>query len=232
GDVDQELFDLISAQLTTALDQGFSEAFNKLTPGTKEHELMLQLRENVFVFSGFKTYQELQEASKLLINEAGVIRPFAEFRDEVLKLHQQYDLNYLRTEYNMAVGNAQAAEFWLQVEENSAAKPYLRFSAILDTVSRHKKYHGITRRWDDPIWEWLTPLLDYGCRCLLQMLAEAEVTSPNKLPDPTGIPEMFRFNPGKQKAVFPKNHPYYEVASEDQQAADNLWNLKKPDGDT
>ncbi|MEO1254975.1 MAG: DUF935 family protein, partial [Bacteroidota bacterium] len=143
GDVDQELFNLISQQLTKALDQGYSKNLSQLELGSRERELFLALRENLFVFSGFKTYQELRQASELLITETGAFRSFADFKAEVLKLNQQYNINYLETEYNMAVANSQMAEQWQQFEENKEAAPYLKYRSVNDEVARHKAYDGI-----------------------------------------------------------------------------------------
>ncbi|KXB35819.1 hypothetical protein HMPREF1869_00894, partial [Bacteroidales bacterium KA00251] len=42
-------------------------------------EMRQKLEEDIFVFSGFKTYHQLKEASLLLRDDAGNIKPFSKF---------------------------------------------------------------------------------------------------------------------------------------------------------
>ena len=46
-------------------------------------EMMRSLREDVFVFSGFKTYHQLKEAFELLLDEQGRVKSFNKFCQDV-----------------------------------------------------------------------------------------------------------------------------------------------------
>lgn len=203
-----ELSQLTAAKLYEAVRKGFG----KFSKGSPEYDLLLKLRENVYVFSGFKTYQMLKEASSLLITESGEIRAFDEFRQLVLKVHKDYNVNWLLTEYNMAVANSDMARKWMKFEADKDTLPLLRYRSVKDDRARHLGYNNITRPVDDPIWDYLTPPLDWGCRCTIQQLSDGEQTKPQDIPDQSIIKDQFAFNPGKQKVVFPKNHPYYQNA--------------------
>lgn len=229
GMVDQELFELTASELWKGVEKGYKTKLDQLTPGTPEHDLLLKLREDIYVFSGFKNYQLLQDASKLLINSTGEIRTFSEFSKMVLDLNDQYNINWLRSEYNMAVANTDMARKWLKFEEQKELFPLLSFRSVIDDRARHVKWNHITRPVDDPIWDFLTPPLDWGCRCTLQQLAEGKQTPKSKLPKKAKVKDEFAFNPGKEKVVFPPNHPYYKVDQRDQQRANSLFGLDVPD---
>lgn len=68
-------------------------------------ELTAALDENVFVFSGFKTYHELKEASMLLKDDDGGFKPFDRFRRDVEAIDSTYNKNYLAAEYEFAVAS-------------------------------------------------------------------------------------------------------------------------------
>jgi hypothetical protein len=212
GDIDKALLDFTSDQLLKAVTQGFGASLDSLKPGSVDYEMLKALETNVYVFSGAKTYAQLKDFTGRLLNEDGTIKPFNDFRDEILSLHKDYNVNWLQTEYNMAVGNSRMASAWMDIERQKQTLPYLQFVAVTDDRSRHKQYHNITLPVDHSAWGWLTPLLDYGCRCRLKQLAEAEVTTDDKVPGKGLIKEEFQFNPGKDKVVFSRNHPYFKNA--------------------
>jgi hypothetical protein len=224
--VDQALFDAIAADLLKGLDEGFGTPFSELDVNNVDYKLMQQLRQNVFVFSGFKTYQALQEVSSFLIDERGQIRAFADFREAVKGVKADYVENWLQTEYNMAVANADMARKWQDFERNKKDLPLLRFRSVQDDVARHKAYSGITRPVDDAVWDYLTPPLDWGCRCTIQQLASGDIT--DTVPTVDLMKDQFAFNPGKQKVLFPKNHPYYNVQASDKERGETLFDLKIP----
>lgn len=68
---------------------------------------------------------------------------------------------------------------------------------------------------DDPAWDIIYPLW-LGCRCtVIQVCKGSRLYSDNlmaikQMEEMTkGREEIFRFNPGKEKCLFPKKHPYY-----------------------
>ena len=49
------------------------------------------LRNDVFVFSGFKTYQELREAAALLMDEKGLVKSFNRFYRDITAIKEDYN---------------------------------------------------------------------------------------------------------------------------------------------
>lgn len=61
-----------------------------------------RLRQSNWVFSGLKTFHELNEAFPSLIDENGNKKPFERFLNDVKRIDDTYNRNYLRAEYNFA----------------------------------------------------------------------------------------------------------------------------------
>jgi len=83
------------------------------TPETVRHAL----DNNAFIFSGFRTYHSLRELGLSLIDQEGHIRPYEDFREDVLKLHNKYNVSYLETEYEHAVGSSLMADRWYEQQQ-------------------------------------------------------------------------------------------------------------------
>lgn len=228
GDVDNTLYTLVAEEIYKGVEKGFGKKLSGLDVDSPDYAMLNELRTNVYIFSGFKNYQTLRSAADLLLDEAGNKVSFQVFKESVLAIHNDYNINYLLTEFNMAHGQATMARKWLDIDAQKEALPFLEFSAVLDGNTRHAKYNKITARVDDPIWDWLLPLLEWGCRCTVRQLAEAELTPKKDLPTVDGVKEDFRFNAGKEKIVFPKNHAYYDVAKKDRKRAKQLFGLEIP----
>jgi hypothetical protein len=229
GAVNEELYLLLAKELYGAVEKGFGKKLAELEVGTPDHNMLKALRENIYQFSGAKTYQELRHFADMLVGDDGQLRSFEAFRDEVMKLHKQYNQNWLYTEYSMAAGNAQIASRWVDIEAQKATLPLLQLRVVMDDNSRHKQWNRVTRPVDDPVWEYLMPLIDWGCRCTVVQLADGEITKPNELPGADLLKEEFRFNPGKEQAIFSKNHPYYQVQRGDAARAANNFGLSIPE---
>jgi hypothetical protein len=218
GDVDTDLWKLISDELEAGMLQGFGT----IASGQVDAEMIAALRKNVFQFSGFKTYNFIKEASALLVTENGEVRDFADFRTQILKLNEEYNLNFLRAEYNHAVASARMASKWIDIVKKKDALPLLKYRTVDDNRVResHRKLEGITLPFDHPFWDEYYPPNDWNDRCYVQQLASGEQTilKPDQLPQ---LKESFKFNPGKSQQVFPKDHPYYNIPEEDKGKIEN-----------
>ena len=65
-----------------------------------------------YIFSGLKTFHELNEAFPSLIDENGNRKPFEQFLKDVQNIDRTYNRNYLRAEYNFCqVSATMAAKF-------------------------------------------------------------------------------------------------------------------------
>ncbi|WP_339680021.1 phage minor head protein [Cyclobacterium marinum] len=222
--VPEKLVDLVYKELDKAVLSGYGSLKRET-----DSQMITALKDNVFSFSTAKEFQFIQEAFSRLTLPDGTVKPFAQFREDVLKVHEKYNVSWLQTEHQAATSNAQIASRWQDVQANKSASPLLKFRAVMDARSRHKKYNGIVRPVDDPIWNWLIPILDWGCRCTVNSTSVGELTPVDKLPNNKDIRPAFRFNPGKEKMVFSESHPYFMVDGSAVQDMRKNWGLKRPD---
>lgn len=189
-------------------------------------ELRVALEENTFIFSGFKTYQQLREVSGLLKDEDGGFKSFEAFSRDIQQLNDRYNKNYLRAEYNYATQSTQMAVKWHDfVADGDDYLLQYRTSGDDRVRAEHAALHGVTLPIGDAFWDEYLPPLDWGCRCTVvqvprekyqqsdpdeaKALGEAATAGPKK--------KIFRFNPGKTMKIFPPKHPYYKVPEEEKE---------------
>ena len=189
-----------------------------------------KLSEDVFVFSGCKTYHELKEASLLLRDEHGKIKPFEVFRRDIDSIHQNYNRNYLASEYDFAISSAQSASKWADIVSDGDEYDLQYRTAGDDRVRiDHAVLHGTTLPSSHAFWDSYMPPNGWRCRCqVVQVLrgkyprsngdeaiknGEAATTMLDK--EGRNRAAMFRFNPGKQQIIFPLNHPYRKMIPEE-----------------
>ena len=208
--------------LTRAVD---SKITQKVPPELVEH-----LRNDTFLFSGFKTFHEAREVSSLLLDtETGTFKQFDKFLEEVKTINSRYNHNYLRAEYNFAVQSTQMAVRWHDFEQDGD-RYLLQYRTANDGLVRpeHQVLHNTTLPISDPFWDSYTPPLGWNCRCTVVQVnrgkypesdsaaairaGEAATAKPKQ--------QIFRFNPGKTGTVFPPKHPYYKAPRKVRQALD------------
>ena len=192
------------------LDGSFEQV--KMTPKMKE-----RLTRSNYIFSGIKTFHELNEAFPSMINENGDKKPFERFLNDVRKIDEKYNANYLHAEYNFVQASATMAAKWEQFAEDGD-RYYLQYRTAHDDKVRpeHAALEGVTLPMSDPFWETYYPPNGWNCRCTVIQVrkqkypatdhSEAmergeEAMSGDKL-------GMFRFNPGKQGKAMPDYNPY------------------------
>lgn len=229
GSVDPELYQWIARELFAGVTKGFGGGFDKFYIDEPDYKMLAHLEKNVHVFSAFKTYQQLREATDRLTGKDGKLRPFSEFKNDMLAIDEKYNVNWLNAEYNQAVASSQMASRWVDIEASREVLPLLRYTTAGDDRVRasHAALDGIIKPVDDPFWDTYFPPNAWGCRCDVQQLGSGKVTG-DKRNLPT-LPKMFATNSAKRGVVFPHNHPYYNVRKEDKDQANQLWGLDVPD---
>lgn len=230
---DQPIRTLID-EITDALMEG-------VNIGLKDAEIPAEMADklgrDVFVFSGCKTYHELREASQLLRDDRGRVKPFGKFFEEVRQIHPEYNERYLEAEHQFAVHSAQSAAQWAEIEREGNDYD-LQYRTANDGKVRpaHAKLEGLTRPQDDPCWSEIMPPNGWKCRCRVVQVRKGkyDYTDWNEVPqlvreattdlDSHGRnrAEMFRFNPGMDKVIFPKHHPYYNLSIKAKEAVERL----------
>ncbi len=223
----KELMEETAKKLNKAVNLGISSV--QYNPSK---QYLDKLNKDVWVFSGFKTRRQLKEASNLLKDANGNLKPWNKFRDDILNIHKTYNINYLRAEHNAAVSSSLMAAKWKQFED-AGDRYYLQYRTAGDerVRSSHAAMNLITLPMSDSFWDTYFPPNGWGCRCnVVQVLksryeksdskkaiqkGDASMIATNKNGEinekATAANKTWKFNPGKQAAVFPKSHPYYKV---------------------
>lgn len=195
----------------------FKQALNTSLTQNVPLELSSALEQNVFFFSGFKTYRELSEVSALLKDESGTFKSFEKFKLDTSKVGKIYNENYMRAEYNFAVQSCQMAVKWHEYSKD--ADTYnLQYRTANDGKVRpaHQALNGTTLPLSDKFWNDYYPPLDWNCRCTVVQVRKNKypLSDSNKaikqgeLATDTPKKKMFRFNAGKELKIFPSKHPY------------------------
>lgn len=189
-------------------------------------EMQRKLREDVFVFSSCKTHVQLKEASSLLLSEDGRIKPWQKFNQEMTALNRKYNEDYLQSEYVFATSSAEMAPKWSDFEKGGDRYNLQYRTANDDRVrDSHKTLNGTTLPVSDPFWDSYFPPNGWRCRCTVVQVLKEKYPVDNsaekmRIADKITVEldskgrdrnAMFRYNPGKQKIIFPPNHPYYKV---------------------
>lgn len=243
-DLPENLYYAIANYLKSGVYTGFGDTLATVEADSVDEALLMELRENIYMFSGAKTFQQVKEMTDALTFEDEV-RPFSEFKELAQSIYDRYNVNpegngYLRTEYDTAIGQAQSAARWNEVETNKKLLPYLRYSAIEDpnTSDICAPLDGVTLPVDDPFWSEFMPLNHFNCRCTVEQLPEdeAEQTPEDEIKslreDVGGeMDDLFKMNPGKDKVIFSDDHPYFDVAPKDWGFAETNFGLPIPEDD-
>jgi hypothetical protein len=179
---------------------------------TLEQDFYDQLRHANEVFSAFKVHSMGKRMAALLTDDSGQLKPFRQWRDEVMPIASHYVGPWLRTEYNTAVNRAHDAADWKQFERNRDIMPNLRWmpttSAEPDAEHRIFWKMKLTRPIDDPFWNQHRPGDHWNCKCTLEQTDDPATDIPagadNEAPQP-GL----KGNPAKTGQIFDRSHPYF-----------------------
>jgi SPP1 gp7 family putative phage head morphogenesis protein len=250
-DLPEDLYYAIADYLKEGLYQGFGIDLTRLTEkvttrtlteGWSETDLDLlsELRENIYMFSGAKTYQQVKDMRDLLSGE-DKITEWADFRDAARSIYKQYNENWLSAEYDTAIGQAQNAVKWDLIEKNKELMPYLKYNAVEDNNECEicEPFNDLIAPVDDPIWSWAYPENHFKCRCTVDQIDKYEdvtLTSDDekaRLTSEVGdkMDDMFKMNAGKDRVVFSEEHPYFEVEKGDRDFAKRNFDLPIPESD-
>ena len=218
--------DLMNVPEFRAVVEHTAEVFSSAVPHEVPQEMRDYLEKDVFVFSGLKTHTQLTEARSYLKDENGNIVPYDRFEQKILKLNEQYNRHYLEAEYQFALHSAQSAANWANLQENTS-RYWLEYRTAGDERVRanHAVLNGICLPKDDDFWTEYYPPNGWRCRCVaVEVLARENTLSDSKkakelgekatthiAPNGKNKLQMFRFNPGAEKKVFPPNNAYNKV---------------------
>ena len=207
SDLNGDLLTTILGDLKGALTDGYGKDFSNYDTNAKSK---LQLNQNLYRFSGAKTYQELAKMNYYLANKI----PFQDFKKEALKVNEQYNVQYLQTEFNTANRSGAMAKKWAKIQAQKGLYPNLTYKTVKDNRVReeHRNLQDITKPVDDPFWDKWYPPNGWHCRCYVTQ-SDGDVTPGTPEGNPT---PGFHGNVGKSNMAFNENeHPYFVFPAED-----------------
>ena len=194
--------------------------------------LTADLLNNIYVFSGAKTYQQTRALTALLAVDEYKSNFYA-FKRAAEPIFGTYNQDYLQAEYQTAKASARMASDWKRIEIDKDVLPLLKYQTVGDGRVRptHQQLDNIVRSVNDPFWKQYYPPNGWRCRCTVSQLAEDEepLTDMSGFTPPDDVPPLFRMNAGIDGYVFKTKgkdkHPYFDIAKGDKEAAKVNWNL-------
>lgn len=176
-----------------------------------------RLQRSDYIFSGMKTFHELNEAFPSLLDSNGNRKTFEAFLNDVRKIDKTYNSNYLRAEYNFVQSSAEMAAKWERFSEDGD-RYNLQYRTANDSKVRpeHAALNGVTLPPSDPFWEEYYPPNGWNCRCTVVQVRKSKYpATPHEEAMALGEEALqrdtkgiFHFNPGKQNKTVPDYNPY------------------------
>jgi SPP1 gp7 family putative phage head morphogenesis protein len=85
--------------------------------------------------------------------------------------------HHLRLIYNQNIAQAYGAGRLLQMRRSIRTRPYWEYHTVGDEAVRpeHAALNGVVRPADDPFWNRYYPPWDFGCRCWVTSVSQAEM---------------------------------------------------------
>lgn len=178
-----------STPLPEALPVQFTEAIdflrNKLRLPTRVWTDMWQdMHSRAFVVAGAMKdalVKDFHEAVTRAIADGLTLEDFRKDFDRIVKTH---GWSYKgsrgwrsRTIYETNLSTAFSAGRWAQIQRLKSVRPYIRYITMADENVRfsHRTLHDIVLPVDHPFWLRWFPPNDWGCRCFVQSLSEADL---------------------------------------------------------
>ena len=149
------------------------------------------------------------DMAKLLLDSNGNLKPFEQWRKEVMPIASHQVGQWLRTEYNTAVLRAHQAADWRQFEREKDVLPNLRWmpSTSVNPGKDHMVFWGTVRPIDDPFWNEHRPGDRWNCKCDLSSTDDPVTEIPDFTRKDNPHPGLDN-NPGKDGKLFSDTHPY------------------------
>jgi SPP1 gp7 family putative phage head morphogenesis protein len=218
-----DLYKFVSQKMWGAVEKSYGKDLSDPDLESIDKDMLESLQKNMYVFSATKNFNLMLALNAELKDEDGKLREWTDFKTRAMVLNDQYNVNWLQTEYNTAVASAQGAAkwqtFWAERDQYD-----LKYQTVGDDRVResHQSLDGVVRPVDDDFWDTHYPPLAFNCRCEVIQVSGETKTDKSKIISPD-IPKMFRNNVGKTGQVFTKDHPYWKgLTTTEKNALDKL----------
>ena len=209
-EIEPNLFNAIAATLTQAITAAVPSA----SP-LGQDPLLQALRHSTDVFAAFKVHRAQNDMAARLLDSNGNLKPFEQWRNEVLPIASHQCGPWLETEYNTAVLRARQAANWQQFLREKDILPNLKWlpSTSPNPGEDHRPFWNTILPVDHPFWDHHRPGDRWNCKCDLTSTDAPPTSVPATVPDasPSGNNPQpgLTDNPGKTQAVFSDDHPYF-----------------------
>lgn len=213
--IEPHLFAAISKTLLSALKEPQFPAVS--LPGIDP--ILPALRHSIDVFSAFKVHRAQSDMAARLLDSNGNLKPFEQWKAEVLPIASHQCGTWLETEYNTAVLRARQTAQWQQFLAEKDVLPNLKWlpSTSPNPGADHRLYWNTILPIDHPFWDQHRPGDRWNCKCSLSSTDESPtpVPSEEEPPFPTVSPSGnnphpgLAGNPAKTRALFSQDHPYF-----------------------
>lgn len=174
--------DIMADENVQSLIEAHTSVLDRNLQRLEMSDLMRQrLTRSNYIFSGLKTFHELNEAFPSLLDENGNKKPFEHFLNDVRKIDETYNANYLRAEYNFVQASAEMAAKWEGFMEDGDHY-YLQYRTQHDDKVRpeHASLDRVTLPPSDSFWESYYPPNGWNCRCtVVQVLKRKYEPTPH-----------------------------------------------------
>lgn len=210
--------DILADKNVQGLIEAHTSVLDRNLQRLEMSDLMRQrLTRSNYIFSGIKTFHELNEAFPSLLDSNGNRKTFEAFLNDVRKIDKTYNSNYLRAEYNFVQSSAEMAAKWERFSEDGD-RYNLQYRTANDGKVRpeHAALNGVTLPPSDPFWEEYYPPNGWNCRCTVVQVRKSKYpATPHEEAMALGEEALqrdtkgiFHFNPGKQNTTVPDYNPY------------------------
>lgn len=190
------------------------------------------IRNNLFAFSGAKTYAQMNELRDYLYDN-GKLRPLTDILTKAKEVNAKYNVSYLETERDFVIRAGTMGSRWADIERDKSQYPYLRYVTAGDGRVRpeHAAMDGITLPVDSSFWNQYLPPNGWNCRCDVEQVSEPEKVNDTDSASKTGaasVPKNFRRNYAKSELFEVDGHPYFKSipGKEGQLKAEEHYGMK------
>lgn len=195
------------------VEKGFGKTFVDVLYNSPDFELLSNLKYNAASLAAFKNHNNSNDVLLALFDEDGKMRNFKDFKVAATSINEKYNNRWLKTEYDTAVAQANAASQWQEFENDKALYPNLKYIQIdRDTKNQaHVKWDGLILPIDHPFWNNHYPPNDWGCGCSVEQTDEAVKSKNINFKKVIDNKPGFNLNAGKEGKIVDDNHPYFKI---------------------
>lgn len=208
-EIDSDIWEAVTNVFNKATEEGFGE------PLQADRFFYEALKYNNAVYSAFRCHAMQEAFAGQLVAEDGKLKSFSDFRRDVRQhVEPRWLDDWLKTEYNTAVGRAHTAAVFRRAERDRDVLPNLRWvrSTSVHPGADHTVFWGTVQPIDSPFWNKHRPGDRWNCKCDLEPTDDPPTDVPEGTEGDKPAPGLEN-NPGKDAKIFSDNHPFIKGAS-------------------